>query len=425
MPDVFVAYDSTDFPAAQAFATTLKQLGYDVHWNADAPRGLDAVQASGCVIALWSPRSLASEQVNFEAAAAAALGKLISVKIDGESVPRLLSQFPAINLARWDYRSTSPEVAVLFSALARVTKKKPNRANWSRVTGQAQRQFQARPAERRQPAPRPNKILRWSVGAIGAVGMAVGMFFLGSELGRVLSLPPPTTATSAASTFAPPAPPAPPTPSAARGFAGEENLATLAELERYSWQEVARRISQRLGEDGGAALRARAGEGNPAAKLELCIAHLRGIDGFARDGASGACLASAAQNHPAGQYLVWVARERVGADHAEARTQLVAAAAQGWAPAQQLLASYYRNAGEGFARDPAQARALLSLAAEKGYPRAMLDLSAHYLRSGTAEERDLAKAYLQRVMADGEFSELCRPARASLVSLGEDPPRCR
>lgn len=450
MADVLVAYDKADFPVAQAFATTLKQLGYSVQFDAEgadaAPeRALDTIKAAACVIALWSPQAISAERVNFEAAAAAALGKLISVKIDGEGVPRLLSHLPALNLARWDYRSSSPEVEAFFAALARLTKKKPSLAAWRRATGQGmrpqaiplpqtrepeQRQPQVQAAKRKPPARQfgisPNRILRWSAGALGAAVLAVGMFFLGSQMGRLLDLRPPTTQTSAASTFESPAPtPQVSQASGPRVFHGEENFATLAELERYSWQEVARRIGQRLGENGAEALRMQAAEGNPAAKVELCIAHLRGIEGFAQEDAHSACLASAAQNHPAGQFLIWVARDRVGVNAADARAQLIAAAAQGWAPAQQLLASYYRNANEGFARDHAQARALLSAAAEKGYPRAMLDLSVVYLRAGSEEEREQAKAYLERVMGDREFSELCRPARATLVSLGEDPARCR
>lgn len=445
MAHLFVAYDRADFPAAQAFATTLKQLGYDVLWDAeggeDAPaRALDAIKASACVVALWSPRSTASGHVNFEAAAAAALGKLISVKIDGEAVPRPLSHLPAINLAHWDYRSVSPEVETLFTALERAARKKPNRANWMRLTGQVRDappppqpkpRAGAKPQPEKRPPARnlaiaPGRILRWSAGAVGAAVVAVGMFYLGSELGRGFKFTPPTTPTSAAATFASPEPVVVQTAApVAPVFAREENLVPLDELERYAWQEVARRLAQRLGDSGAEALRARAAEGSPAAQVEICIAHLRGIDGFPGDGAHSACLASAAQNHPAAQYLVWVTRERLAVDAPEARQHLVASAAQGWAPAQQLLASYYRNAGEGFARDHTQARAMLSVAAEKGYPRAMLDLSIAYLRGGGEEDRTQAKTYLQRVMADREFSELCRPARATLVSLGEDPPRCR
>jgi|CXWL01.1.fsa_nt_gi hypothetical protein len=442
MTDLVVAYDRTDFPTAQAFVATLKQLGYSVHWDGGGDsddNALAPIQASLAVIALWSPRSLASERVNFEAAAAAALGKLISVKIEGDVIPRLLAHGAAINLPRWDFRTISPDVEALFAALTRLTKKKPNRANWQRANGVA-RESNPAPTTAGAPAPRPkstrrslaigsNKFVRWAAGGAAASVLAVGMFYLGSEAGRMFKLRAPATATTAAATFDTPrtatTPAAATTPGSVRLFAGEEHLATLAELERYSWQEMARRIGQRLGADGAAQLRTQANAGDPAAKLELCLAHLRGIDGFDSANAKPACLASAAQNHPAAQYLLWVARDRLDIAPEQARPHLIAAAAQGWAPAQQLLASYYRNAGEGFARDAAQARALLVPAAEKGYPRAMLDLSVVFLRSGSEAERNLAKAYLQRVVADREFAELCRPARSALVSLGEEPARCR
>jgi TPR repeat protein len=309
-----------------------------------------------------------------------------------------------------------------------VTKRKASRGHWLRMTGQAPPRPSASKRIRHAAAPTPvdrvinPSVWRWTATTVGLAGIAVTMFFLGGQLGTYMSRPTaqPAMARAVFSTSSAEAA----TPRA-RVFAGEENLATLAELERYSWQEVARRVGERLGADGGAALSAEAAAGNPAAKVELCVAHLRGIEGFTRDAAREPCLASAAQNHPAGQFLVWVARDRVGVAHDEARDQLVAAADQGWAPAQQLLASYYRNAREGFARDPTRARTLLTAAAAKGYPRAMLDLSVMYLRAGDVEERALARTYLRRVMADREFPELCRPARQGLVSLGEAPAACR
>jgi TPR repeat protein len=209
-----------------------------------------------------------------------------------------------------------------------------------------------------------------------------------------------------------------------RRFAGEENLITLAELERYDWQALAVRLDQRLGGGGATLLQEKAATGDPAAKLELCIAHLQGIAGLSRTEAHAPCAASAAQAHPAGQYLAWMLRERANIDYDDARRYLIAAADQNWAPAQRLLASFHRNRQESFTPDATRERALLSSAAAEGYPRAMFDYASLYLRRGSEEDRTLAKSYLQRVMDDREFG-LCAQARRVLVQMGDEPPACR
>jgi hypothetical protein len=86
MQDVFIAHDRADIGIAEAYARTLKKLGYEASWDAGgvvnedwADRALATVKTARCVIALWSPRSVNSEYVNFWATSAAALGKLISV----------------------------------------------------------------------------------------------------------------------------------------------------------------------------------------------------------------------------------------------------------------------------------------------------------------------------------------------------------
>lgn len=493
MQDVFIAHDRADIGIAEAYARTLKKLGYEASWDAGgvvnddwADRALATVKTARCVIALWSPRSVNSEYVNFWATSAAALGKLISVNAYGDAEPRVLHRFGTINLAGWDYATATPAAEQFLAALKKLTKKAPKRDRWMRnapapaapakaapvkaapalataslpapeeilaelpplpadaVVSLAPPRASATepdlPASLKKPRTKPQREpvrrdwLMWAGGAVAAPVIAVGFFFLGSELRQMLDqqYTPAARADTARPTLTsaavgPAAASATPTATRANGprrFAGEENLITLAELERYDWQAIALRLDQRLGEAGATILQEKAATGDPAAKLELCVAHLQGIAGLPREGAHAPCSASAEQAHPAGQFLAWMLRDRANIEYNDARAYLIAAADQGWAPAQRLLASFHRNRQESFTPDAARERALLSSAAAEGYPRAMFDYASLYLRRGSAEDRTLAQQYLQRVMDDREFG-LCAQARRVLVQMGDEPPACR
>ena len=501
MQDVFIAHDRADIGIAEAYARTLKKLGYEASWDAGgvvnddwADRALATVKTARCVIALWSPRSVNSEYVNFWATSAAALGKLISVNAYGDAEPRVLNRFGTINLAGWDYATATPAAEQFLAALKKLTKKTPKRDRWMRnAPAPAAKLALVKPTPAQPPAPtpalasaplpRPEEILAelppmpdlppfletpapvaatesepdlppslkkprvkpqrepvrrdwlmWLGGAVAAPVIAVGFFFLGSELRQVLdqqytpsaraATARPTLTAAAVGPAAASATPASATrANGPRRFAGEENLITLAELERYDWQAIALRLDQRLGDAGATILQEKAATGDPAAKLELCVAHLQGIAGLARAEAHAPCSASAEQAHPAGQFLAWMLRERANIQYNDARAYLIAAADQGWAPAQRLLASFHRNRQESFTPDAARERALLSSAAAEGYPRAMFDYASLYLRRGSEEDRTLAKQYLQRVMSDREFG-LCGQARRVLVQMGDEPPAC-
>jgi hypothetical protein len=506
MQDVFIAHDRADIGIAEAYARTLKKLGYEASWDAGgvvnddwADRALATVKTARCVIALWSPRSVNSEYVNFWATSAAALGKLISVNAYGDAEPRVLHRFGTINLAGWDYATATPAAEQFLAALKKLTKKTPKRDRWMRnapapaakpvlvkpapapvaasapapalaaaslpapeeilaelppLPADAVVSFAPSESERapdtapeaepdlppslKKPRAKPQREpvrrdwLMWAGGALAAPVIAVGFFFLGSELREILDQRYTPTAARAQTTVAAVGPvTASAAPAAAtartngpRRFAGEENLITLAELERYDWQAIAVRLDQRLGDAGATILQEKAATGDPAAKLELCVAHLQGIAGLSRAEAHAPCSASAQQAHPAGQFLAWMLRDRASIDYDDARRYLIAAADQGWAPAQRLLASFHRNRQESFTPDAARERALLSSAAAEGYPRAMFDYASLYLRRGSAEDRTLAQQYLQRVMDDREFG-LCGQARRVLVQMGDEPPTCR
>ncbi|GAM96424.1 hypothetical protein U91I_00043 [alpha proteobacterium U9-1i] len=435
MQDVFIAHDRADVGIAEAYARALKKLGYECAWDAGgvvnddwAERALATVKGARCVIALWSPRSVTSEHVTFWATSAAAQGKLISISAYGDAEPRILAHLGTINLAGWDYVSPTPSAELLFAALKRHTKKAPKRepARAPVAVAALLPHPTLKPSKPASPRLRRADWLMWLAGAAAAPIIAVSFFFLGSELRQAFDRE--QTAPANAQTVAPAltasAIAAPAAPTGPRRFAGEENLVTLAELERYDWQAVALRIEQRIGEGGAAALQEKAATGDPAAQFELCVAHLQGIAGLAREGAHAPCAASAAQAHPAGLYLAWMLRDRAGIGYDDARRHLIAAADGGWAPAQRLLAGFHRNRQEGFTPDATRERALLSAAAAENYPRAMFDFASLYLRRGSAEDRALAATYLERVMADREFG-LCAQARRVLVQMGEEPPACR
>lgn len=108
MAEVFISYSRKDQPVAEAIAAGLAALGLEVWWDRELLGGEDYRKKTAKIIAkvpaaivLWSRRSVESEWVVGEAAAARDRRILIPVAIDGVDAPIDFRSLNTISLAGW------------------------------------------------------------------------------------------------------------------------------------------------------------------------------------------------------------------------------------------------------------------------------------------------------------------------------------
>ncbi|HWE19137.1 MAG TPA: toll/interleukin-1 receptor domain-containing protein [Hyphomicrobiaceae bacterium] len=104
--DVIVSYQRTDDDQRQELVETLETLGYDVLWDGKLGPGYwreewrNHLHRSKLMIVLWSVAAAQSDEVKDEAGGAKALGKCLSVPLDGEGhVP---APYLETNRHHWD-----------------------------------------------------------------------------------------------------------------------------------------------------------------------------------------------------------------------------------------------------------------------------------------------------------------------------------
>jgi hypothetical protein len=108
MTDVFISYNRADRPIAQAIARELQQLGVDVWWDHDLLGGddyrkriSDVLTRIRAAIVIWSRRSVESQWVINEAAAARDRKVLVPITIDGQEPPIDFRALHTTDLVSW------------------------------------------------------------------------------------------------------------------------------------------------------------------------------------------------------------------------------------------------------------------------------------------------------------------------------------
>jgi hypothetical protein len=106
--EVFLSYSRMDRPTAQAIADELQSLGVEVWWDHDLLGGedyrvrIDEVLARAAIASvIWSRRSIESQWVIGEAAAARERKALIPLSIDGAQPPIDFRALHTIDFAGW------------------------------------------------------------------------------------------------------------------------------------------------------------------------------------------------------------------------------------------------------------------------------------------------------------------------------------
>jgi hypothetical protein len=123
MTDVFLSYSRADRPVAEAIARELQRLGVDVWWDHDLLGGddyrrriSDILTRVEAAIVIWSRRSVESQWVISEAAAARERKVLVPVTIDGQELPIDFRALHTTDLVSWVPGDRLPDI--LLKALA-------------------------------------------------------------------------------------------------------------------------------------------------------------------------------------------------------------------------------------------------------------------------------------------------------------------
>jgi TIR domain len=160
---VFISYSSKDRDRVAVIADALRTMGLEVWWDREIPvattyhehikKQLDEAQA---VVVVWSPASVASQYVLWEAQKAHRRGILVPVVIAEADLPPDFFLIQAADLTRWRGNTADPEWKRLTGALSRLVSQGAAAPSLPPVSPAAvARPAASPPAAKAKPAPRP------------------------------------------------------------------------------------------------------------------------------------------------------------------------------------------------------------------------------------------------------------------------------
>jgi hypothetical protein len=131
MADVFLSYSRHDVQRAQALVDRFTREEWSVFWDGDIPVGRrweqvlhDELSPAGCVVVLWSQRSIASEWVRKEAAVGQGNNVLLPVRLERVTPPDAFCGIQAEDLTAWDGRADSRGLERLVDAVAEILQRR-------------------------------------------------------------------------------------------------------------------------------------------------------------------------------------------------------------------------------------------------------------------------------------------------------------
>lgn len=122
MSDIFLSYSREDVAAAERIASALESHGWNVWWDRSVPAGRDfdevieeALDASACVVVLWSHASVSSRWVRTEAQEGLDRDALVPVLISDVTIPLAFRRVQAATLIGWDGQAEAPRFRRLLA----------------------------------------------------------------------------------------------------------------------------------------------------------------------------------------------------------------------------------------------------------------------------------------------------------------------
>jgi hypothetical protein len=126
MADVFLSYAQEDRTAARKLADALRELGWDVWWDAQVYVGArfraeitSQLQSAKCVVVLWSQASIESDWVIDEAEEGKKRGVLVQALIDAAQPPHGFRGIQWANLNSWSGDTHAKEFVKLADGISR------------------------------------------------------------------------------------------------------------------------------------------------------------------------------------------------------------------------------------------------------------------------------------------------------------------
>jgi hypothetical protein len=122
--DIFLSYASPDREKARLVARALEARGWSVWWDREIPPGKsydevieEALDASNCIVVLWSKASAASGWVRAEAEEGLRRRILVPATIESATVPLGFRRIQAADLTGWKGEASHPEFRKLSEAI--------------------------------------------------------------------------------------------------------------------------------------------------------------------------------------------------------------------------------------------------------------------------------------------------------------------
>ena len=130
MSDVFISYATADREHAKRLARVLENRGWTVWWDRTILPGSDwqtvierALDASTCVVVLWSRNSVDSGWVRAEAEEARRRNILIPASLDDARIPLVFRQLQTASLVGWNGKGSHAGLALLVQGISAVLEK--------------------------------------------------------------------------------------------------------------------------------------------------------------------------------------------------------------------------------------------------------------------------------------------------------------
>jgi TIR domain len=127
MADIFISYSSEDKGIVKQIAGLLENKGWTVWWDRQIPIGqkYDTVietelHKAGCVLVIWTQKSITSEWVKNEASEAAQKVVLVPVVLEQVELPLAFKRIESAMLIGWNGEQNHPELELLFGSIENI-----------------------------------------------------------------------------------------------------------------------------------------------------------------------------------------------------------------------------------------------------------------------------------------------------------------
>ncbi|MBC7886889.1 MAG: TIR domain-containing protein [Ferruginibacter sp.] len=124
MADIFISYSNEDKVIIKKIAGLLENKGWTVWWDKQIPIGenFDAVienelHKAGCVLVVWTQKSITSAWVKNEATEAAQKGTMLPVMLEQDAVPPGFKRVESTTMIGWKGEQGHPGLDRLFSSI--------------------------------------------------------------------------------------------------------------------------------------------------------------------------------------------------------------------------------------------------------------------------------------------------------------------